>query len=321
MQLIRKTFFRETQNVLDEITKQFDFVWPSLAGIAFLQKEVKEFQNINLQATEEDFESHFIEDKSFARISFTNIFPNKSMEEFKSEQAKALLYSLFSIYEGWLLILKNKNLISDSQFTALQFYDNTGTHRVLNRLSRVESDMLKRAFYSHLTNSNKYSSHCFNKQLLCYRLFKEIRNAFIHNAGVCGTQLNNTYQLYTTQITTPSDINASELPRMAPLLVGDNINLDIYDVIGLSDIIIQMIRTIDAELSKAQRSEAYFINELINGDTRCYPINNTIKLFKKMKMTKKFIRSLGFPRLDNWDKIYERITDNKGRFLRQSEIR
>lgn len=111
----RSVFFPEIQYVLNEITMQFDFIWPSLAGIDYLQKSLNTFMINNPNASEEDCTSQFVSEIDFSRISFTKIFPNKSLNDFKKEQAKALLFSLFALYEGWLIALHNLRVISSRE--------------------------------------------------------------------------------------------------------------------------------------------------------------------------------------------------------------
>ncbi|MFI2859265.1 hypothetical protein ACH6EH_19460 [Paenibacillus sp. JSM ZJ436] len=218
----RVAFFPETQSVLNEITRQFDFIWPSLAGIDYLQRSLNTYMLKNPSVTEEDCTQHFVSEIAFSRISFTKIFPNKSLEDFKKEQAKALLFSLFALYEGWLLSLQNTGVITSNQNKKLQFFDpSPGGHRTLNNLSVNESQMLKDAFYMHLTRrGSKYSYLEFNKQLLCYRVFKEIRNAYIHNGSKCSPALNSVIQLYLQKITSPSDINVTQLPNFVALILA-----------------------------------------------------------------------------------------------------
>ncbi|WP_240416770.1 hypothetical protein [Paenibacillus periandrae] len=317
----RQSFLVETENVLNEVSRQFDFVWPSLAGIAFLQKELNNYRNNNPTASEYDCQTIFVQDQALSRISFTNIFPNKSMDDFKEEQAKALLFSLFALYEGWLLHLKNKRLINNQQYKGLQFYDSTGRHRVLISIANSrESILLKEAFYDNLSSNRRYSLNKFNNQLLCYRVFKEIRNCIIHNAGLCSTELYDNINLFSSLITVPTDLNVRQLFNISAMNIGDKINLDLFDVVGLSDIIIKMIWTIDTELSKSFISEQWFISQLISGNSKHYPRNDTIVLKKNLRKTKSFVQSLEFPKLKRWDEIYKRISDTNGRFKKQQEL-
>ncbi|WP_240421790.1 hypothetical protein [Paenibacillus periandrae] len=86
--------------------------------------------------------------------------------------------------------------------------------------------------------------------------------------------------------------------------IGDKINLDLFDVVGLSDIIIKMIWTIDTELSKSFISEQWFISQLISGNSKHYPRNDTIVLKKNLRKTKSFVQSLEFPKLCKSGRIF-----------------
>lgn len=140
-----------------------------------------------------------------------------------------------------------------------------------------------------------------------------MRNSIIHNGSLCSPALHSEINYYLNNVTNPLDLNVKQLPNIVALNTGDSVDLDLFDVVGFSDIVIKMISTIDAELSKSIVIEPYFIKSLKQGRHDKYPRFDTLKRNKNLRKTKSYLYFLGYPMLNNWEKIHDRITTASGR--------
>jgi hypothetical protein len=93
--------------------------------------------------------------------------------------------------------------------------------------------------------------------MICFRYFKEARNSLIHGSGKAEQNLLKAQTAFAKLGTT--DLDVVEVPVYEPLVVGRPVKLQLRGVVGFGDIVLRLICTLDAELSKSKHAEQVFI--------------------------------------------------------------
>jgi hypothetical protein len=260
-------FFNSTNSALSQITKLYDFVWPTASAMWNFRWQIKGFitevgeENL----TEQDLLNRFDFGSRIHGVNLKKAFIEHSWENQQEEFAKFLLVYLFSIYESWISEIQQAFGINNNVAKSLQFstqYDNNhnpirGVFWGINQLNNNQSIIMHDAFYNTLTGYRKYSRTHLDNLLLCYRFFKESRNAISHNGGIADQKLIDAHQAF-TQIAKPTDLGIKEVPLHCVPVLGRPILLNLRGVVGLSDVIIRIISTLDAELSDTSFAENEF---------------------------------------------------------------
>ncbi|OOP73187.1 hypothetical protein [Clostridium beijerinckii] len=308
---MRKYFMEETVYALEQISKLYHFIWPSILALRNYKNKVDEYVKDNPEVSENMLNKLFAEDFEYNGIDFHKAIINKTWEEHLEDFAIVLLTNAFAIYEGWLSEICevtefNGYTNSYGKFIkyekVFQFPSNgnNGIGRALNELNNTRCDAMIDSFYANTVNNKKYSLNKIENLLICYRFFKELRNSFIHNGGICDKKLFDSYNFY-QRIANISLLGVKEVPNVNPVILNEPITLDIRGVVGLTDVIIRMIITIDAEISKSEFGLRYFMKKWIDG---C-EIGRTMKKDKEKRKIQfhRYIQRLGFPVTHDIDKL------------------
>lgn len=316
--MLRKYFMEETVDALQQISKLYHFVWPSILGLKNYKSQVEEYVKNNLEVGECELNNLFAKDFEFNGIDFHNAIINKKWEEHLEDFAGVLLTNIFAVYEGWLSEVceilkfdeyKNSNNRWVKYEKAFQFSSSgrDGIGRALNDLNNPWCDAMKDAFYANTSKNTKYSLKYIENLLTCYRFFKEFRNSIIHNGGICDKKLVKSYDDY-QKVATTSLLGIKEVPKVNPVTLDNLISLDIRGVVGLTDIIIRIITTIDAEISKSEFGLKYLMDKWIAiGET-----GRTMKRDKEKRENqfRRYIQKMGFPVTQDIEKLITYFENN-----------
>jgi hypothetical protein len=112
-------------------------------------------------------------------------------------------------------------------------------------------------FYPAYATGRQYSLAHIDNLLICYRYWKETRNSIAHAGGRATARLVAEDSRLTAL--TPESIGVSRVPRLAPVTMGDQIELELENVLGFGEILHRIAVTVDAELSAAQAAEDIMI--------------------------------------------------------------
>jgi hypothetical protein len=179
-------FFPPTRVATAQITELFDFVWPTAAALWNLRWQINGFLLEVPTSTPKQLHDRFVFGSAIHGTNLKKACVETSWEEQKHHMSGILLTNAFAIYEHWAdEILGCVGLIS-GKGKRLQFDDTpsrTGLPGTLRELCASESATIKKAFYPAYMTSPKYSLALIKNLLACYRFFKELRNAQVHNGG------------------------------------------------------------------------------------------------------------------------------------------
>jgi hypothetical protein len=79
----------------------------------------------------------------------------------------------------------------------------------------------------------------------------------MHGGGVVDQRLVDAYTGFLPVANTAA-LGVGEVPRHAPVVLGGNIALSLRGVVGFSHIVLKIMATIDAEISRSQNAEKAF---------------------------------------------------------------
>lgn len=290
----RSYFLKETYDAKREITELYNFLWPTVASLWNMRWQVNGYLTVRPNATEIELNKRFNEGFDVQRINFKAGVVDKSWEDQQEEFARVLLTSSFAVYESWLAEVQRTLGYSEKLNKELQFpsVGSDGVWGAISTICKVESSAMKKAVYSICKKQDKYSGRELDNLMKCYRYFKECRNAFTHNGGICNQKLLDSYNEFLA-IASTSDLKATEVPEHHPVIIGERVRLSIRGVVGLTDIILRIIITIDAELSRSKFAENHFVNVWNSNTQRYRNLKNTHEA--RLEQFKRYVRQIGFP--------------------------
>ena len=307
-------FFRSSRSATSQITELFDFTWATVVSYWNMQNEVKDWYLVNPNVTQEESYEKFIKSSGVHSINFKNSFLNPSWNEQESKFSKFILINIFAIYESWLsevlAIIKEDKYVKEMQFPTGVSRSNKpiGIWPSINKICSQESKMLKDAFYITLLGHPKNSKNELDNLMKCLRYFKECRNALMHNGGIVSQNLVDAQREFSL-VANCSDLRVTEVPIHILVNLNDPVKLSLRGIVGFCEIILKIIATCDAELSRAPNAEVEFIeNWEKNGEK-----GRTIKsnLIKGNEQLKRYIRRLGYPDPVNMNHLRPFILNKK----------
>ena len=302
---MKPLFFSATNDVVNQITDLYDFVWPTASAIWNLRWQVKGFvnevgvDNVNDQKLLDRFDWG----SGIHGVNLRRACLESTWSEQQEQFVKFLIINLCALYEGWIDSVQSSLGFSKEISNQLQFPSSTdsngrprGVFNAINEVTTNKSTLIQNTFYPTLISHKKNSISNLDHLLICYRYFKECRNCLVHRGGLAN-QLTQDKFLDFKSIATPSNLNAREVPEHFPVLSGKPVNLSLRGVVGFGDIIIKIVVSLDAELACCLQSEQELITRFkywANHDGK-----GTVSLKKdpgyRHNQLKRLIINLGFP--------------------------
>ncbi len=297
-------FFEASRNIYGQLTEIFDFVWPTAAGMWNLRWQVIGYIAVQPNTTIEVLEGRFVTGSKIHGANLKRACIEHDWEQQQEQFAKFLVTNLCALYEAWIeQVMESLNINDNDIRKRLQFPTEVsdagvrkGVWSAVDKITSDRSTFLGDSFYSTLITHPKNSRDKLDNLLKCYRFFKESRNCFIHDAGIADKELEKAYNAFLT-VATPEQLGVKEVPVHYPIVVGQPIKLSLRGVVGLGDIILKMIATLDAELSKSEGAELEFEKRWNDK----HPHKPTLKantpqnLAAREKTIKRLVKGLGFP--------------------------
>ncbi|MFN8414399.1 MAG: hypothetical protein U0Z26_18610 [Anaerolineales bacterium] len=311
---MKKLYFSASNDVIEQVTDLYDFVWPTASAIWNFRWQVKGFVNeVGLEnITQQNLLDRFDWGSGIHGVNLKRAIFEKSWEAQQEQFAKFLLINLISIYEGCVASIQPILDFDDNTSKNLQRPSGIarngspiGVSAAISRITSHKSTLLENAFYPPLRNHNKNSLPQLENLLICYRFFKECRNSLAHGRGIANQWAYDNYAIF-SNIANPQDLNVYEIPQHFPLVVGEPIKLSLRGVVGFGDVIIKLVSTIDAELVVSENAE----NELIKRAKKWSSSNvgkakNSLKKDRLARNNQiaRLLRTLEFPEPARTDEI------------------
>lgn len=287
-----KCFFSASSQAIDNITEMFNVLSTMRVALWNLRCSVKGVLSEYPTASHEFLNRKFTEGSDVAALDYkASIFHGKWKEQ-QDDIAWLMLGWLVSIYEGWLQHIHDE-IVPKMDIKEMQF--GCKIRGELERLNKDKSSITNDCFYAVYSNSPKARITKLENMLLCYRVFKEMRNCYMHHRRRVNEHLFETYEKFCQTINDPKDIHAKEIPIVHPITrLGEQIKISLRGVIGFSDIIICMISTIDAELIKGQHAEEW-LKKILKENGLCNKSISTKKQVAHQQILS-FVKKCGIER-------------------------
>lgn len=290
-----RLFFLPSKRFEVQITDLFDDVWPTITALKHFRWQLKGYIECYDDSSNIRIHNKFVEsDDKHNRPNLKRAFCEQDWEDYEFRIAKNLLINLFAYYEAWCDdVLKCLRIRQKGK--KLQF-PTTGSDNYMSVLSSLHSDADMNDYYNIYVNKNakKYVFVEINNYLLYYRLFKECRNAIVHNDCVANNNIivayGNIHGISLNRTCIP------QVPIIDTPILDHKIRFNLYNVVGFSRLVLNMVTTFDNEFIKTKEAKNYLINE----------IRNFISSYNIQKISK-IIPQLGFKPPSDWDDLVQML--------------
>lgn len=301
-------FFPASRHAIEQVTSLFDFVWPTAAALWNLRWQVQGFIAEVPDVTVDQLKQRFLFGSNIDTVDLKRTVTEYSWENQTATFGSFVLTNAFAVYEQWADAILHSLGERAGSGKKLQFVDRPGKPGVgatLASLTAAESGMLKSAFYPSFLANKKYALAQLNNLILCYRYFKEIRNAQVHSGGIANQTAVDAYTAFLPVSGMAALGRKGEL-SFDPVTLGNPVTLNLRGVVGFTDVLIKIIVTVDAELSRAERSETLFERAFRDANRR---VMLSATPLKRDAQVKQRCFKAGYPRPLNVPMVYEFLRD------------
>lgn len=262
---VQRFYFEESNDLHNAIIALHDFVLPMATAMWHFRQVIDEELKSDAPPTAAQLAGKYnVAPNTRGTTNLIFPFSEITWEEQRQRIAELALVNIIAIYEIWCDEICTKLGRSDLAIR-LQFPTNAagtkGVKSVVEELVVTESLPLKGAIYPALTSSKKYSMASIDALLTCFRYFKELRNTFMHRSRLCDGKLFGAQSAFLANAST-SSLGMDFVPEHATFSIGDEVSLSLHGVLGFTDVILRIVTTIDAELSRSLPAEAEIIRRI-----------------------------------------------------------
>jgi hypothetical protein len=250
-------FFPPTRVATSQITEIFDFVWPTAAALWNLRWQVGGFLKEIPDATPKQLHDRFVFGSTIHGTDLKKACVETKWDEQKHHMSGILLTNAFAVYEHWADEILKCVGVPGGKGKRLQFNDRPGKPGIsetLRQLCTTESATIKTAFYPIYTSSPKYSLPLMENLVSCYRFFKELRNAQMHNGGLATQEAVDAYNVF-APVSDKASLGMKGALVFDPISEGQKITLHLRGVVGFCDVLFRLMVTVDAELCRCLPAE------------------------------------------------------------------
>ena len=214
------------------------------------------------EATETQLNSRFTEGAKIHGANLRRACIQHTWDEQKEAFARLVLVNTFAIYEGWIeKVLTDLGRNTKPLLKGLQFPEDPagggGVRTAITDITAIESP-LKENFYAPLCSGRHYSFAHIDQLMLCYRFFKELVNCEMHGGGIADQGLVDAFNAFSA-VASCAALGVSEVPNHHPAALDVKTRVSLRGVVGFSNIVLKLIATLDAELSRSQDAEKAFL--------------------------------------------------------------
>lgn len=276
---MQDVFFSATKKALANITATYDTVWPTAVGLWNLRCMVNGVKKEYPSITDAQLTAKFSLGSGIHGVNYKRAFVDHSWEKQQSDFAWILLNSTIPIFEGWLEELK-QDVFPDLKVKEMQFPIRIQTE--VTRLTTNESSVLKDCFYNSYSSKRDRCYPHIDSLMYCYRVFKGIRNCYMHNGSKTDDKLITAYNDYLPHQNTGS-LCVSEVPELYTPVLDNPIKISLRGVVGFSYILIKIMVSLDAELLRSLNAETEFLRRYREShiDKNGHFIRRTLKSDKR----------------------------------------
>jgi hypothetical protein len=269
--------FDATSNFFTTFTQVNDFTQVSAASVWTMRWQVKGFfaesgfyTEAQTRPKQADLKSRFLAGCGLRRANFRSLVDGQTWPEQEAILAEMTLLAIASLFKGWTDAVSDESRLSRANRDALQWpshavyprFNNAGAalpgiDQALRAGQSTISNVMKQCFHPSYKADRQYSLNQIDQLLVCYRYWKEVRNAIAHAGGRatnrCLVEENG------LMVLTPQALGMSRVPRLAPFTLNERIPIVLESVLGFGEVLHRIVTTVDAELSVTQKAEAIMV--------------------------------------------------------------
>jgi hypothetical protein len=300
-----KYFFTASEDASDEMAALFNFVWPTASALWNLRWQVKGFLAEAPNAPNDHLTQRFITGSGIQGADLKNACIDQSWEDQQERLAQIILMNAFSIYENWadqILVLIGEPQDSGGRLQRPDNAGQIGLSGTVSALTAVESATLKAAYHPIYAAEKRYSISILPNLALCYRYFKELRNCLAHRGGLASSRAETAYLAF-TPVSSHASLGMKGALVHFPAIEGQRVRLSLRGVVGFSEVLLRIISTVDAELSKAKAAESYFI-ERVRTPKTLQPGTLSSDIKRRNAQVAKRCMAVGLPRPRDIGAVY-----------------
>ncbi len=282
--------FKETDAATEEISRLFDFIWPTAIALWNLRWQVEGFLKAVPDASYEQVHARFVAGSGLHGSDVCAMLKNLTWDEQKERFAEVILTNAFAIYESWakqMLTRTGASAFKDRDLYTIGNRTRLGLSAFISSVNANQSSVMTRGFKPVFLKHRKAMPTLIDNMLLCYRYFKEVRNCQMHNGGIADAKAVTAYNDY-QPVASASAMRTKEAIDHFPIVAGTPAKLSIRGVVGFCDILLRLMITVDAELSGSTAAETAALEKLRARGKQVLTLGS-----KKASITRK-IRSICF---------------------------
>lgn len=290
-----KIFFPASKQASKRITELFEFVWSTSAAQWNLRWQIGGFLQAKPTATDKELDDRFVAGSGVHGASLRRACVDTTWESQQEQFAKFLLIDLCAMYESWIDAMGD--IFKFSRTVELQLQSPStapggGVGKALSGLLQKRSPEMEALLYPGLRAHRKNSLAQIEELLVCYRYFKECRNSIAHRGASANQATLDAYGDFAGQ--TAKSLGLAEVPvHHGVSNVGDPVKLNLRGVVGFGEVVLRLIITLDAELSKSQLAEDEFVRRWAAATGRRMTLPGDLKA--KAAWIAKGVRKLEIP--------------------------
>ena len=301
-----KHFFDVTEGAAKQFSGLFDFAWAVGPALWNLRWQVRGFLTVVPEATKEEIDGRFVLGSEIQGSNLKKACIDTPWDEQKSILASFILINAISIYEYWAdSILKN---FDNHSFHSnnLQFDGSNGLPEVVAHLANPNSIVMREAFFPKYRGHRRYSWDKISNLLKCYRYFKEARNSQAHGGGFALERAVSAYRNF-KPVSDRQSLGMRGNLVIEPLSSEMPVKLHLRGVVGFCDVLLRLMTTVDAELSKSIQAERLLETKLRNALPNQTMLSSDANTRRKQTIHR--CRAAGLPNPINADAVYEFMLD------------
>ncbi len=231
-------FFPASRQAINQVTALFEFVWPTAAALWNLRWQVQGFIAEVPQTSVDQLKQRFLFGSKIDNVDLKRTVTDYSWDDQTAIFGSFVLTNAFAIYEQWadeILHSLGERMGSGKR---LQFPDRPGKPGVgatIAALCSSESAVLKTAYYPTFAENKKHSLTRLENLMLCYRYFKELRNAQVHSGGIANQAAVDAYAAF-HPVSGKTQLGRKGELAFDPVLLGQQVSLNLRGVVGFTDV-------------------------------------------------------------------------------------
>jgi hypothetical protein len=272
-----RRMFDSTTNFFHEFTGINDFAQISAASVWTMRWQVKGFfaeagfyNAPSVRPKQSDLRSRFLAGSGLNRANFRALVDGQNWPEQLSVLAEMTLLAFVSLFEGWNdaigseagLTIGDRGALQWPSFSKYPRYNRVGNPvpgigEALQAGRSMISPLMSTCFYPVYKRDRQYSLAQLDELMVCYRYWKEVRNALAHSGGKATSRL--IAEEARLNSLTPPSLGMTQIPKLGPLTLDNSIPMELRSVLGFGEILHRIAVTVDTELSESDKAETIMI--------------------------------------------------------------